>query len=302
MTNWFSFSPDEQKKINTSLTTLLANKIKRSESINPKQYIKELYYDLVENNVPKDNAYKIVANIPGVMIKMLAMQEFTLALVSISEEIVALDTQIREDENALKGIIFPTEFTAPYYLFFDTETTGIPTNWKAPITDFSNWPRVVQLAWILYDANGNFINKKDYIIQPEGFIIPAEASQVHGITTEYAMENGEPLINVLDYFEEQCKNSTYLVAHNINFDSKVLGCEFLRILSRNPISELNYLCTMESSVDYCKIESKYGYKWPKLSELHIKLFGEDFEGAHNALADIEATAKCFWKLRDLKLM
>jgi hypothetical protein len=59
---------------------------------------------------------------------------------------------------------------------------------------------------------------------------------------------------------------------------------------------------MESSVDYCKIESKYGYKWPKLSELHIKLFGEDFEGAHNALADIEATAKCFWKLRDLKLM
>lgn len=300
MANWYSFSPDEQKKINNLLATYISLEIKAENKIDPKAIIKLIYEGLIAKNTP--NAYKFVANIPAVMIMMLGMKDYSLALEPYTQELLELDKKIREDENALKGIIFPTEYTIPYYLFFDTETTGIPRNWKAPITDFSNWPRVVQLAWILYDANGNFINKKEHIIKPEGFTIPVEASNVHGITTAYAMENGEPLENVLLKFEEQCINSTYLVAHNIKFDSNVLGCEFLRLLSRNPISELNYLCTMESSVDYCKIDGKYGYKWPKLSELHIKLFGEDFEGAHNALADIEATAKCFWKLRNLKLL
>jgi hypothetical protein len=59
---------------------------------------------------------------------------------------------------------------------------------------------------------------------------------------------------------------------------------------------------MEASTDFCKIQGYYGYKWPKLSELHIKLFGEDFDGAHDALADIEATARCFWEMRKLKLI
>lgn len=59
---------------------------------------------------------------------------------------------------------------------------------------------------------------------------------------------------------------------------------------------------MKSTTDYCAIEGYYGYKWPKLSELHIKLFGYDFEEAHNAAADIDATAKCFWELRKRKLI
>jgi DNA polymerase III epsilon subunit-like protein len=146
------------------------------------------------------------------------------------------------------------------------------------------------------------ILKNESVIKPIGFDIPKEASDVHGITTGYATKYGKNIKDVLSNFEEQCLKSKYLVAHNINFDSKVMGSEFLRNISRNPISKLELLCTMECATDYCKIEGFYGYKWPKLSELHIKLFGKDFEDAHDALADIEATARCFWEMRKLNLI
>ena len=183
------------------------------------------------------------------------------------------------------------------YLFFDTETTGLPQNWKAPVTDVHNWPRMIQLAWILTDAEGKTIASNDYIIRPEGFIIPPEASAVHGISTEKALEEGVDLQGVLKEFNQLISESEYLVAHNIKFDEKIVGAEFIR---KNMASELFHkprLCTMLSSVDYCKIPGYYGFKWPKLDELHQKLFGKSFDNAHDAAADIGATAKCFWELK-----
>jgi DNA polymerase III epsilon subunit-like protein len=194
------------------------------------------------------------------------------------------------------------EDDGPYYLFFDTETTGVPDNYNAPITDFDNWPRIVQIAWLVYDREGNQILKNQFIIKPDDFEIPSAASNIHQITTEHALRYGESLEKVLLKFEKHCEKSKYLIAHNINFDAKVTGSEFLRILSRNPIPRLKQMCTMESSTNFCRLPGNYGYKWPTLSELHIKLFGVDFDGAHEALADIETTAKCFWEMRKLKLI
>ncbi len=93
-----------------------------------------------------------------------------------------------------------------------------------------------------------------------------------------------------------------MVAHNLNFDEKVVCSEFLRNRIENDFSKKSKLCTMQSSTDYCKIPGNYGYKWPTLSELHVKLFGVDFAGAHDASADINATEKCFWKMRELGLI
>ena len=203
-------------------------------------------------------------------------------------EICRKDTFIAED--------------GPFYLFFDTETTGVPRDWNAPLTNFDNWPRIVQLAWLVYDSKGSLVLKNDYIIKPNGFEIPVDASNIHGISNQYALEVGVHLEYVLLKFEKHCEKSKYLIAHNINFDSRVLSSEYLRTLSINPILNLEHLCTMVSSTNYCKIPGSFGYKWPKLSELHNKLFGVDFEGAHDALADIEATAKCFWEMKKLKLI
>jgi len=183
------------------------------------------------------------------------------------------------------------------YLFFDTETTGLPKNWKAPVTDLNNWPRMIQLAFLIFDTKGEKISGGNYIIRPEGFTIPTEASKVHGITTEKAMKTGYPILDVLQEFEKKISESKFLVAHNMPFDEKIIGAEFLRHQMHNSIQGKKKICTMERTTNFCKISGPYGYKWPKLSELYYKLFHEHFDDAHDAAADIEATAKCFWELR-----
>jgi DNA polymerase III epsilon subunit-like protein len=185
------------------------------------------------------------------------------------------------------------------YLFFDTETTGLPKNWKAPVTDINNWPRLVQLAYLLYDTSGNKISEGDFIIKPSGFMIPAEASRIHGISNERAIKEGLELSDVLIQFNSLIIKANYLVAHNISFDEKIVGAEFLRNGMTNTILNKNKICTMENSTNFCAIDGPYGYKWPKLSELHYKLFKSGFEEAHNAAADIQATAKCFWELKKI---
>ena len=188
------------------------------------------------------------------------------------------------------------------YLFFDTETNGLPKNWKAPITNLSNWPRLVQIAWITYDGSGNEIERNDHIIKPQGFTIPTGASAVHGISTKRALLEGIDLQIVLNEFYEQVQKATYLVAHNMSFDEKIIGAEFLRNDMTNLIASKSKICTMQSTTDYVAIPGAYGNKWPKLSELHQKLFGVDFEEAHNAAADINATARCFWEARRLGIL
>lgn len=188
------------------------------------------------------------------------------------------------------------------YLFFDTETTGLPKNWKAPIEDLNNWPRLVQLAWLVYDRNGNQIYGKDYIVRPDGFTIPANSSKVHGITTEQAISEGMPLAYVMSEFQKDINQAEYLVAHNMSFDEKIVGAEFLRLRQANPVATKKKICTMQKTTDFCAIPGPYGYKWPKLSELHIKLFNKDFEEAHNAAVDINATARCFWELKKIGII
>ena len=185
------------------------------------------------------------------------------------------------------------------YLFFDTETTGLPKNWKAPVTDFNNWPRLVQLAYLFYDINGNKIAGGDYIIKPDGFTIPQDAAKVHGITTERAIREGHPIGTVLEEFNQLIGQADYLVAHNMSFDEKIIGAELLRNGMSNSIVPKKKICTMQSTTNLCAIDGPYGYKWPKLSELHYILFRTDFAEAHNAAADITATARCFWELRRL---
>ena len=183
------------------------------------------------------------------------------------------------------------------YLFFDTETTGLPKNWTAPVTDLKNWPRMVQIAWLVYDEAGNLQAEADYIIKPQGYTIPAETARIHGITTEKAAAEGHDLATVLSLFQSAVQETKYLVAHNIAFDVKIVGAEFLRNGMSNTLPAKSQLCTMEGSKEFCAIPGNYGYKWPRLSELHKKLFHSSFSEAHNAKVDIAITAKCFWELR-----
>ena len=185
------------------------------------------------------------------------------------------------------------------FLVFDTETTGLPKNYNAPLTDFDNWPRMVQLAWQIHDDKGRFVENHNYIIKPEGFEIPIDAKMVHHISTKYAAEYGKPLDEVLDIFLQSASKATRLVGHNIDFDLCILGCEFLRKKGENPL--LNWkkvdTCT-EKTAEFCKLPGGKGgkFKLPRLEEFHQILFGEKFGDAHNAAADVEATARVFLEL------
>ncbi|MBR1502669.1 MAG: 3'-5' exonuclease [Prevotella sp.] len=192
--------------------------------------------------------------------------------------------------------------TEQLYIFFDTETTGVPLNYKAPTTDTRNWPRLVQLGWILMDNEGNKLSQKDYIIRPEGFTIPVDASRIHGITTARALEEGQDLKAVIEEFMVDIDKATYIVGHNVDFDKKIVGAELVRLHRQDIMSSKRTYCTMQAGTNFCQIPGRYGYKWPKLQELYVKLFGHEFDGAHNAMSDIDATQECFWEMRRRKLI
>lgn len=192
------------------------------------------------------------------------------------------------------------------YLFFDTETTGLPTQWGAPASRVDVWPRMVQLACVLTDERGTTLEQRNFIIRPESYHIPADATRVHRITTDRATREGVNLEAALADFAGLLDRATHLVAHNMEFDECVVGAEFHRKTGRDPLPPKPKICTMKSErvIGYCALPPiRYGsYKWPKLSELHAKLFGSDFEEAHDASVDIQATVRCFFKLRALGLV
>lgn len=185
------------------------------------------------------------------------------------------------------------------YLIFDTETTGIPRNKTAPLSDLDNWPRLVQIAWQLHDEKGKLISQQNFIVKPEGFDIPYKAEQVHGISTKRALEEGHDLKKVFELFREDLNRTTILVGHNIEFDINILGAEFIRQqLDTGYFLKLEKVDTGISSTEFCQLAGGIGgrLKMPRLHELHEKLFGKGFDDAHDASYDVAATARCFFGL------
>lgn len=184
-------------------------------------------------------------------------------------------------------------------LFFtDTETTGLPKDWKAPVTDSENWPRCIEVATIATTKTETVDSRfaHSFLIKPVGFEIPEEASKVHGITTAMAMEKGADGSVIFPQIHEHILIADFVVGHNIRFDMQILNAEFHRLgLS---IVERPILCTMNSGRGYSN------GKWPKLAELYKALFAKDFEDAHRAASDLAATEECFKEMvrrNDIKL-
>ncbi|HRJ31443.1 MAG TPA: DNA polymerase III subunit alpha [Cyclobacteriaceae bacterium] len=191
------------------------------------------------------------------------------------------------------------------YLIFDTETTGVPHNKTAPITDLDNWPRLVQLAWQLHDHKGKLITQNNYLIKPEGFNIPYKAEQIHGISTQRAMEEGHDLKTTLDSFLIDLERTSVLVGHNIEFDINIIGAELIRkSIDPEKFLSLAKVDTGLSSIEFCQLAGGIGgrLKMPRLTELHEKLFGKDFGDAHDAAYDVAATARCFFGLLQKKVV
>lgn len=212
------------------------------------------------------------------------------------------------------------------FLVFDTETTGLPkTKFISPST-LNLWPHIVQFSYIIYDSSLNDITEsRDCIIKlPENILIPEDSSKIHGITNNISHQKGVNINNVLNDFFYHLKNVDKLIGHNIEFDINMIKIELLRIINdkdsfyeKNKLYKqnlhyiLNYkniICTLKDSINYCNIQSidKFGkpyLKYPKLIELHEKLFDKSPNNLHNSFNDILVTLRCFMKLKfDIDLL
>ena len=191
------------------------------------------------------------------------------------------------------------------FLIFDTETTGLPANYNAPLSDSNNWPRMVQIAWQLHDKKGNLLHHNTIIIKPEGYTIPFNAAQVHGITTERAQSEGNDLTEVLKEFSEIVQKAQYMCGHNIEFDLSIIGAEFYRKGLPNVFETKQIIDTKSDETTlFCAIPGGKGgkFKWPTLTELYSKLFNSSFEAAHNAAFDVQATSKVLFELLRRKII
>ncbi len=190
----------------------------------------------------------------------------------------------------------------PMITFFDTETTGLPDfNQRAR---HESQPHIVQLAAILTDDAGDVLESHNCIVKPDGWSIPKEVSDLHGITDEIA-QVGLPEKLVASLLFEMVKKSTLLVAHNITFDKFIARIALRRhelFSDADDVwwKEFPTSCTMRRMTDICKLPGKFSgkYKWPNLQEAHTHAFGKPFDGAHDALADVLACKEVYFWMRN----
>lgn len=191
-------------------------------------------------------------------------------------------------------------------LVFDVETTGLPEKGQKWREDFKTFPRIVQFSW---EFDGEMY---DYIIKPDGYLIPNEATAIHGIDTEQAEKEGVPFSFVVDKFLSMALSADVLVAHNMYFDSSIikanalrLGMEFFSQLMDEALDPKKRVCTMMKTIKFVGAKfsnGRKGNKFPSLIELYDKLFeGEKF-AAHNSAEDVKATSKCYHKLIELEIL
>jgi len=201
-----------------------------------------------------------------------------------------------------------SEQTIGKYLILDVETTGLPRDKKAPVDDFDNWPRIVQVAWILTDEKGKEINSDaNYIKQHTR--IPPNAVKIHGITNEICDAEGMGIQEVFDKLIADIKNTKYVVAHNIDFDIPILECEFLRAGYKRQFTRKRKICTMKKGTAFCELPRNYGYgyKYPTLMELFKELYypyatSISSAQAHNSIFDVLVTCKCFFDMMDREII
>lgn len=198
-------------------------------------------------------------------------------------------------------------------LVFDTETTGLP-DWGQP-SDSPQQPHLVQLAMLLLDEEFNERASVSVIIRPDGWTIPEEVTKIHGITTEKAMDLGVPEKVATELYVGMLHaaglRTRLAVGHNVKFDLRIMRIAMLRAGFDKDWQEARKpetFCTMESSIKLVNLPPtekmvRAGFtnpKPPKLSECIKHFFGEDLEGAHDALVDVRACVRIYRHLMEVR--
>jgi DNA polymerase III alpha subunit (gram-positive type) len=223
--------------------------------------------------------------------------------------------------------IVSAPFRRRYYLIFDVETNGLlPKKMISPAID--QYPHILQLSFAMYDMETQAIVHKydSYVNIPDTVVIDDFVSNLTGITKQICLTKGKPICNVLYDFYKAYKMCQGLVGHNLEFDTKMISVEIQRnqvsLIEQGfadclnlfqpmheKINNIDRYCTMRMGTKLCNIvfaqsnssattEQKPRLKFPKLSELHQKLFGGEMPAnLHNSMVDVEVCLRCYLKMR-----
>lgn len=192
---------------------------------------------------------------------------------------------------------------AEKFLIIDTETNDLP-NYKLAADDDAQ-PRLAELAMIrvdLVDGVWKAIHEHDQFVKPDGWLMKEGATAANGLTTEFLLENGVPLVEILRAYSDAIKEGRAVIAHNAQFDLKIMRGE----LRRNGMDDLFEFtpntCTMRALTPICNVpfaNGRRGAKWPTMAEA-MNHFEIPFEGQqHTALADARGVFQLFMKLKEI---
>ena len=192
------------------------------------------------------------------------------------------------------------------FLAFDVETTGL-IDFNADLLA-PHQPRIVQLAAILCEEDGTVIDEMNVIIKPDGWTVPEEVQKIHGITTERCEAEGIPMPEALARFNAMKAQAGARLAYNISFDKRLLAREAGAYGIEHNSEGIESFCVMQMARPVCNeaptnkmmAAGKKANKAPKLREAYQHFFGRDFEGAHDAMADVRACKDIFFKIRELE--
>ena len=226
-----------------------------------------------------------------------AIKKATETLESIMKE----DADASDIENKSTTAESSSTPDEKYIIVMDVETNGlIKQRGITPTRDnLHMFPNIVQFSWGLFTETGECKVMKDYIIKPDGWTMNGKEA-FHGTTLEKALKEGVDIKTVLNEYKHDIENCcSKLVCHNLNFDKHVVLSEFIRHgMNLNDVGEY---CTMQNTIDYCKITPKVRgeYKWPSLEQLYQQCFNEKLQNAHNSYYDVLNCAKCYFSIKDV---
>ncbi len=195
-----------------------------------------------------------------------------------------------------------------YVFVFDTETTGLPDRNKHNATKYYppeelnhyDSSRIVSIAWMIFNKMGEVKYSRYAVIKPDDFISSPKALAVHGITYQYAMENGTAMKKILKEIEHTLLLCDTMVAFNANFDYHILLSECYRYRCRKTISSIKKMtlkCAQKESIKKIPGLVCRRKKYPKQEEVYRHLFGDpNFSTSHNSFDDTLRCAQIYFKL------
>lgn len=197
------------------------------------------------------------------------------------------------NHNNIKELIIKKKLeeniNATYYMVLDTETTGLNIYYDD----------ILQLAYNIYDEKYDIIKQVNMYTKNEFCAI--QNSFIHGIDDKVILEKGIKFNDAMDIFIKDLHEAKFVIGHNIKFDLSMIESNMFKYKYNyiDIFKTKNVLCTKKIGFGiYRTSEGKR--KIPSLMELYVFLFKEKFEGAHNAVYDVDACARCFFLIENRK--